>query len=317
MIGRRLLYLAVLLGAGVLHVCYGQYFSYILFLSALALPALSFVISLPAMLTCYCSLHGSSAVERGRKAFVTLETGCRFLLPAGAVTLRISGENRFTGEKLPLEKMTFWGVQKEKRSIPLITKSCGAVKCRLEKVRVWDYLGLFAIPVKKGDEVTVLVLPVPVSPQKEPELQQDSALCLKPKPGGGYSEEHELRPYRQGDAINSIHWKLSSKWGETIVREPQLMKRKRVTLSVSPASQSKGLENQLDQLLYLSRKLIKEGIPFTVRFDGRKPAVITGEGALQELFLAILASPPQKSPALPTLNKQDELIYCIKPEGVA
>ena len=54
---------------------------------------------------------------------------------------------------------------------------------------------------------------------------------MKPKPQG-FSEEHELRPYREGDAINLIHWKLSSKYDEPIVREPQELVRKDIVLSV-------------------------------------------------------------------------------------
>ena len=35
----------------------------------------------------------------------------------------------------------------------------------------------------------------------------------------GPGEDYDLRDYRPGDPMRSIHWKLSSKWDELIVRE--------------------------------------------------------------------------------------------------
>ena len=77
-------------------------------------------------------------------------------------------------------------------------------------------LGLFPIPVKKGGSVTVTVLPDKEIPVPEPALIENSAMALRPKPQG-FSEEHELRPYRDGDPINHIHWKLSLKMDDYIL----------------------------------------------------------------------------------------------------
>ena len=148
-----------------------------------------------------------------------------------------------------------------------------------------------------------------------PELDQDSAITLKPKPGGGYSEEHELRPYRQGDPLNVIHWKLSSKLDETIVREPQLMKRKRITLSVTPKSDRKELENQLDQLLYLSLDLIGKGIPHRICFGAHMEAYIKDKNSLDEFLFAVLSVQPDGSRGPVDRNKPDELVYSIRPQG--
>ncbi|MBR2633811.1 MAG: DUF58 domain-containing protein, partial [Lentisphaeria bacterium] len=42
----------------------------------------------------------------------------------------------------------------------------------------------------------------------------------RPKPGGGYGENYEIRQYRPGDNLNQIHWKLSAKVGDLMLREP-------------------------------------------------------------------------------------------------
>ena len=146
------------------------------------------------------------------------------------------------------------------------------------------YMGIFAIPVRRCDPAIYTVLPVSREPVPMPELDQDSAITLKPKPGGGYSEEHELRPYRQGDPLNVIHWKLSSKLDETIVREPQLMQRKRVTLSVTPKDDPEALESQMDQLLYLSTFLIEKGIPHRICFGAHLEAYVRDKNSLDEFL---------------------------------
>jgi len=315
MVSRRLVYLTGLAMAAVFHSLYGQYLSYILLLFWILLPFLSLLASLPAMLRVRVRLSASAASPRGEPAAARLSVDSRCFLPLGCLSLTFTGENRFTGNKLERRKFRYWGVTRAEESLALPSDRCGVILCRLCRVWAWDYMGIFAFPVKGGDPAVYSVLPVADQPQPLPELDQDSALCLKPKPGGGYSEEHELRPYRQGDPLNVIHWKLSSKLDETIVREPQLMKRKRVTLSVTPRGTQKQLESQLDQLLYLSRALAERGIPHRICFGAHAEAFIKDQNSLDEFLLQILSCPPDGSRGPVDRNKPDELVYSIRPKG--
>lgn len=145
-----------------------------------------------------------------------------------------------------------------------------------------------------------------------PQLTEDSAITLKPKPGGGYSEEHELRPYRQGDAINSIHWKLTSKLDVPIVREPQLMKRKRVTLLVDPAPVGDDLESQLGQLLFLTRSMLESKVAFTAYFGSLRQYI--REQKDMDIFLkTILSSCKDRGRAPHIRSDQEGLVYRILP----
>ncbi len=315
MSSRRLVYLTALVMGAVVHSLYGQYLSYILLRFLILLPFVSLLVSLPAMLRVRVWLSASGASPRGEAAAARLRVDSRFFLPVGCLSLSFTGENKFTGEKVvDKQRFRYWGVLKAEESLRLPSDRCGVISCSLGRVWAWDYMGIFCLPVRRCDPAIYTVLPIPQEPKPLPELDQDSAITLKPKPGGGYSEEHELRPYRQGDPLNVIHWKLSSKLDETIVREPQLMQRKRVALSITPKGTAKELESQLDQLLYLSMDLISRGIPHRICFGAHMEAYIRDKNSLDEFLLMVLSARPDGSRGPVDRNKQDELVYSIRPQ---
>ena len=315
MSSRRIVYLTGLLMGAVFHSLYGQYLSYILLRFLILLPFVSLLVSLPAMLRVRVLLSASGASPRGEAAAAKLKIDSRCFLPVGCVSLTFTGENRFTGDKVDKQKFRYWGVLQAEESLALPSDRCGVVSCSLGRVWAWDYMGIFAVPVRRCDPAVYTVLPVPEKPRPVPELDQDSAITLKPKPGGGYSEEHELRPYRQGDPLNVIHWKLTSKLDEPIVREPQLMQRKRVTLSVTPRGTRKELESRLDQLVYLSEYLIDRGIAHRICFGAHQEAYIKDKNSLDEFLQAVLSVQPDGSRGPVDRNKSDELVYVVRPAG--
>lgn len=312
---RRIVYLIGLLMGAVFHSLYGQYLSFILLRFLILLPFVSLLVSLPAMLRVRVHLSASGASPRGEEAAARLKMDSRCFLPVGCLSMTFTGENRFTGQPIQKRKVSHWGVLKAEESLPLPSDACGVISCTLGRVWAWDYMGIFAIPVKRCDPATYTVLPIPEKPKPMPELDQDSAITLKPKPGGGYSEEHELRPYRQGDPLNVIHWKLSSKLDEPIVREPQLMQRKRITLSVTPRADRQALESQLDQLVYLSGDLVQKGIAHRICFGAHTEAYIKDQNSLDEFLLTVLSATPDGSRGPVDRNKSDELVYSIRPAG--
>lgn len=314
MSSRRIVYFTGLVMGVVFHSLYGQYLSYILLRFLILLPFVSLLVSLPAMLRVRVLLSASGASPRGEAAAAKLRIDSRCFLPVGCLSLTFAGENKFTGDRVNDQKFRYWGVLKVEESLSLPSDRCGVITCSLSRVWAWDYMGIFAVPVKRCDPATYMVLPVEEKPKPMPELDQDSAITLKPKPGGGYSEEHELRPYRQGDPLNVIHWKLSSKLDETIVREPQLMQRKRVALSVTPRSDRRELESQLDQLVYLSAYLIDRGIAHRICFGAHQEAYIKDRNSLDEFLLTILSSQPDGSRGPVDRNKSDELVYSVRPQ---
>ena len=129
---------------------------------------------------------------------------------------------------------------------------------------LYDYLGLFWLPVRRPAPVETVVLPTAREPRRLPNLSHFLVRRLKPKPGGGFSEEHELRDYRPGDSMREIHWKLSVKTDRTIVREAQEPVRGLTLLTFDLRGTPDRVDATLEELLWLSQWLLRHDTPHQI-----------------------------------------------------
>ena len=201
MAGRRIAGLAALAGGIVFYIAYGEWFSWLLLILLLTLPWVSLVLSLPMMLTFRAELEGARTVSAGTPGQLRLRGRCR--LPMAPFRGRIRLKHCFSGRE-------FWYDSGE--GIP--SDHCGGYIVTARRVRICDYLGLFALPVTCREPYILRIRPNPVPIPALPELDKYLARAWRPKFGGGYAENHELRLYRPGDSLNQIHWKLTAKTGK-------------------------------------------------------------------------------------------------------
>ena len=106
--------------------------------------------------------------------------------------------------------------------------------------------------------------PEPQEPAELPNLSHFQYRSYHPKPGGGFSEIHDLREYRPGDSLHEIHWKLSAKTDKLIVREAEEPDLGLVVLSFDFSGTRTQLDSTLRQLLWLSGWLIDRGVPHQI-----------------------------------------------------
>ena len=252
MAGRRIGYLAALVGSVIFYIAYQEWFSWLLLLAVLGLPLFSLALSLPAIVTFRGTAAGPDAMEMGTAGTVRLVGTSSLPVPPFRGRLRI--RRATTGEQ--------WKQKKEK---PLPAEHCGALVITPEKLRVCDYLGLFSIPVGKPAGKTVLVRPVPVKMRGIPDLSRYLARSWRPKFGGGFAENHELRLYRPGDSLNQVHWKLSAKTGKLILREPMEPERGLVLVTMNLRGTAEELDRKFGRLLWLGGYLLDQNIHFEIR----------------------------------------------------
>lgn len=108
---------------------------------------------------------------------------------------------------------------------------CGPADLPCHRARVYDALGLVGLPLQLPTACSIAVEPEPLEPAELPNLSQFQYRSYHPKPGGGFSEIHDLREYRPGDSLHEIHWKLSAKTDKLIVREAEEPDRGLIVLS--------------------------------------------------------------------------------------
>lgn len=100
----------------------------------------------------------------------------------------------------------------------------GNYSIQLKKIRIYDFTGLFYIHKKAGDGCRIQVFPkmreigVQLT-ERVKNFSEDADVFDEHKPGNDYSELFQTRPYQKGDKFRQVHWKLSAKMDELLVRE--------------------------------------------------------------------------------------------------
>ena len=218
----RIGYLMALAAAGLFFVSFSDWFSFYILVLALVFPFFSLAVSLPGMLGCRVSLDApGGAVRRGSGHEAGLRVENRWGLPVGRVAVDLSCRNVMTGQTGTVRRKGAGGSLGMDFREPLDTSHCGCLRWEVRRVRVCDLLGIFSIrrAVPQAARVLVLPLNLPAEGVKGLMGMEDKNPVMKPRPGGGPGEDYDLRPYRPGDPLRSVHWKLSSKVDDLVVRE--------------------------------------------------------------------------------------------------
>lgn len=294
---RRVLYAFVLLLAYLGQILDVGYLFHFIFYAVLCLPALGLLLSLPAMLGCRAEVTASALrVARGEEASWSLHLTNRFRLPVARAVCRLRVSSRLTGEVHPDRAVLRGAAPEEDMRWTLETDHCGIVECRVERLWVCDCLGLFALPVRPPAGSAVMVAPLPVRPAdlRLPEGAGDPL----PLPRGkvSFGENYELRPYREGDSMRMIHWKMTAKRDELVTREPWEDARPLPVLTFDHFGPLAQVDRTLDRLEGYSMALLAEERIHEVRWVHPETGLlrqfrVAGERDWETCLTAILSDP--------------------------
>lgn len=295
MTSHRITYLFTLVICVIFYAYYVGYFSFYLLLLVVLLPFFSLALSLPSMLGLSVRLRAPAELRRGVRGYVVMELREKHWLPVAKLRVKAVQSMPAYGEKTQ-RSMAYYAFTNAAVELDISTEHCHVVEYSIEKLRVSDYLDLFSFPVPVPPKVSVTVLPLPCPPHPEPELPPEAinSASLRPKQGGGFAEDHDLREYREGDPIRTVHWKLSSKRDDLIVREPLVPERREMVVTVDLPAEPSARDQVLDNLTWLSQGLLKHELPHAVRWidqeDNVKSRMIEGEDHLEKLLIALIHS---------------------------
>ena len=282
-----LFYLAAIGFAYLFRLSYLGWFGPYLLAVVIFVPILLLLLSLPSMLGMTLQLQAPLYCSRKSDSVLTLRFSSARFLPLSHVRVHLSIENLYTGER-KTETHSFQSVTTGRADIALPTALCGVLRCRVTRWECRDLLGLFALRRRELPELLCTVLPEAIPPEQPLDLEAalQSAARYRPKYGGGFSEEHELREYRPGDTVNSIHWKLSAKTDAVIVREALVRENQEIFLVLlQVGAEDRGLE----VLSWLSQSLCRMELAHILVADRLYPAANEQEGL--EALRALLSAP--------------------------
>ena len=257
----------------------------------IVLPLIVLGLSLPSMLALDIQLQAPDYALHSRDASYSVLFSNPRLFPVHSVVVHLQLQNRYTGEKWK-QNYIFRNIETSRSELPLPTEFCGMICCGIISCDIRDAFGLFSIRRKFKTECRCAVLPDAV-PSGEPvnfETALSTSHVLKPKYGGGFAEEHELRGYRPGDLPNSIHWKLSSKMDDLIVREALVPENSTIYVVLVHAGEQ---DHGLEVLRWLSHELLLREEPHVIVADSHYPV---GNDEETDAALASLLSWPLREP---------------------
>ena len=264
----RILYQIALLTSLVFYVLYPLWFSGYLLVLLLLLMPFDLLVSLPGMLTKRVMLAAPKMLEQngGGALWVVMTQGTWF--PAGCVKMRLS---ETSDEGVVIHSLRCASELGSRYELAINTSRSGFTAFAFDRYWVTSLIGLFSIPVNASGRAGLLVMPAPQKPPRTLHLPRVPA--LRPVQSGMFSEEHDLRPFRKGDPIKSVHWKLSAKHDSLVVREPLLPIQHSRLIHISPwGSEAFERDLVLGRLRWVSNYLLKRGLHYYVRFEDSGPA---------------------------------------------
>lgn len=256
-------------------------------------------------------LETAQTVEKEANLVVFIHARSGSRIPCPAVRCQVSCENILTGSRAYHD--VYFSVNAGETggaSFSLSSIHCGKMQIRLERAECRDILGLTRCKSRIAKKKTAaLVLPelypadvvVGGSEVKDPEGVEYSLY----RPGSDPSETFAIREYRPGDSLKQIHWKLSEKLGDTVIREPgfPISNSILILLDNRAPKQAKmpsaSVRNSLGEaLISISQNLIEKQISHSVgMMDWEEGTVklysVTDTDSLMTAMPALLAAKTQ------------------------
>lgn len=150
---------------------------------------------------------------------ISLENKGPFPVPFMTIYLKTGQNSSFTKMTCSLK-----GHEKRCEMVSVKAETAGLRQFELSKMLCYDWLHLFSGGKKLKQRISVLVLPeiYPVAMEIQASFRyfgDESGLYYEDDEGNDPTEVLDIRPYQAGDRFQKIHWKLSQRTGDLMVRE--------------------------------------------------------------------------------------------------
>ena len=246
--------------------------------------------------------------ERGQEAKASLSVRNPGKLLIIKCRIRIAAENMLNGSKDAINTdFSVWSGKTDGMDFALKDDHCGLLKLTAEEAEICDPLGIFrkkAVYDRSSDTVcNMYYLPqiteLVISPEDVSTYDMESYKYSQTQKGNDPSEMFDIKAYGEGDSYKAIHWKLSSKLDEIMVREHGLPIENRVLVIVDkrPASDDKDyIDRKIEFAASLSYTLLKKGINQSIGWfdfvNNRFETVrVDGEEAFWMAVTELISSP--------------------------
>jgi len=266
MLMRRFVYAFSLAGSLLFFVLYPFWFSWYLLAVILMLVPFDLLISLPGMLSKRITFRAPKIVEQGAGGALVIETVSKKWYPVRCIKaiVKVSIDDYSVKRRFVLS-----AEHGSRFEMAIDSSRSGATV--FESKRMWavSLIGLFCLPAKLDCRAHTLILPPAIKPPNTVTLPR--GIILRPKPGGGFSDEFDLRPFRDGDQMRGVHWKVSAKFDSLIIREPLIPQAHSRLVHAGRWDGARERDLVLGRLRWVSGFLLEWELPHFVRLGEAGP----------------------------------------------
>jgi len=228
MILTKLLFLVLLIICVLFYILYLGNFALVLLIVVVVLPIIMYVTTYIANKNITADFAVKDKTVAKNTVFpIQLVVTNNSIFPVGKAEAHIEYYNMFNNEAssfdlyLPIQPKN-----SQRITFQLRSEFCGTVRVTASCLNVFDPLRLFRFRSARKISTDILILPechdISGIVHYTDRINEESDVFSEYRPGDDPSEVFDLREYNPGDKLNRIHWKLSSKKDDFIVKEYSL-----------------------------------------------------------------------------------------------
>lgn len=211
------------------------------------------------------------SMERGSEFYIRMILNNPTWFPLLNATVQLEVENAFYRE-VGVHSLNFPVRARKSTEVeyPIVMDYCGRLCVSAKYIRFTDLLGICNIKVELQESTQCLVVPLALSRDKESGRLYHNAVsdaAESKEKGYDFSEISGIREYIPGDKLQNIHWKLSVKKDELMVKERVSVSATQVQILVELANDE---QMRADAVLELTDGITKafvlQNLPFTIHY---------------------------------------------------
>lgn len=226
MLRNKLRYLLLLAAVAFLSVLYNKYYMGIIFLCVVAMPFIMF--------GHLCYLYGrvkaelvsvAHVVNKGEVIPISVQLSNPTIFPVSNIKIYLTYRNSYSSKRYTKDFLVSIDARTRSSVIcNLYSDYAGNMEINLKAIRIYDYLKLFSLKRKLKDQVKAAVLPYYYELTEDYSSTRQTRIIESDnysphKSGDDPSEVFAIREYREGDRLQRIHWKLSTKLDQLMIKE--------------------------------------------------------------------------------------------------
>lgn len=219
-------YLSLLAAIGLLSILYNEYYMSIIFLTLAAMPFLLFAILSYVFGRVNAELVSVVHVAaKGEMIPISIQIKNPSIFPISKLKIYLSYKNGFSPVCYKKDfTVSLDGRTKTSVICNLMSEYAGNLEITLKGIRIYDYFKMFSLKKKNRGVLKVAILPnfyeLPENDISSNRMRMmESDYYSQAKSGDDPSEVFAIREYREGDRPQRIHWKLSRKQDQLMIKE--------------------------------------------------------------------------------------------------